>query len=59
MVALVIGDVLDGVLHLDALDSDLFSVSSIAAFIGAFGFGGALGLALVDNLAVAVVSGWS
>ncbi len=57
VVALVIGDVLDGALHLDALDSDLFSVSSISAFIGAFGFGGALGLALVDNLAVAVLSG--
>ncbi len=44
LVTLVVGDVLDGVLHLDVLDSDLFSVSSLAAFVGAFGFGGALGL---------------
>lgn len=57
VVALVIGDVLDGVLNLDALDSDLFSISSISAFVGAFGFGGALGLSLVDNLVVAVASG--
>ena len=57
LVALVVGDVLDGVLHLDALDSDLFSISSISAFVGAFGFGGALGLSLVDNVAVAVASG--
>ena len=41
LVTLVVGDLLDGVLHLDALDSDLFSISSLAAFIGAFGFGGA------------------
>ena len=40
VVALVVGDVLDGVLQLDALDSDLFSISSISAFVGAFGFGG-------------------
>jgi len=57
VVALVVGDVLDGVLQLDALDSDLFSISSISAFVGAFGFGGALGLSLVDNMAVAVASG--
>lgn len=57
LVALVVGDVLDGFLNLDALDSDLFSISSISAFVGAFGFGGALGLSLVDNMAVAVASG--
>lgn len=57
LVALVIGDVLDGFLNLDALDSDLFSISSISSFVGAFGFGGAMGLSLVDNMAVAVASG--
>lgn len=57
VVTLVIGDVLDGVLGLDALDSDLFSVSSLAAFIGAFGFGGALALALVPNTLLAVLAG--
>ena len=57
VVALLIGDVLDGVFHLDALDSDLFSLSSVAAFVGAFGFGGALGLALIDHIGFAVVVG--
>ena len=57
VVALLIGDVLDGALHLDVLDSDLFSISSRAAFVGAFGFGGALGLAVIDHVAFAVVVG--
>ncbi|MFT3888984.1 MAG: hypothetical protein QM713_12595 [Arachnia sp.] len=57
VVALLVGDVLDGVFHLDALDSDLFSLSSLAAFIGAFGFGGALGLAVVDHISVAIIVG--
>lgn len=55
--ALLVGDVLDDVLQLEALDSDLFSISSISAFVGAFGFGGALGVSLVDNIVVAVASG--
>lgn len=54
---LVLGDVLDGALGLDALDSDLFSISSLAAFVGAFGFGGALSLALIPNTLLAVVVG--
>lgn len=54
---LLLGDVVDGVLGLDALDNDLFSVSVLAAFIGAFGFGGALSLALVPNTLLAVVVG--
>ena len=49
LMALVVGDVLDGLFHFDALGTDLFSLSSIAAFVGAFGFGGAIGLALLDN----------
>lgn len=57
LVTLVVGDLLDGVLHLDALDSDLFSISSLSAFIGAFGFGGALGLAAFDNMILAVLIG--
>lgn len=57
LATLILGDVLDGVLGLDALDSDLFSISSIAAFVGAFGFGGALSLALVPNTLLAVVVG--
>ena len=57
VVALVVGDVLDGVLQLDALDSDLFSISSISAFVGAFGFGGALGLSVLDLMPVAIACG--
>lgn len=57
LASLLIGDVLDGVFDFDALGGDLFSISSISAFVGAFGFGGALGLALIDNMVVAVVVG--
>lgn len=57
LLALVIGDLLDGLLHLDVLGGDLFSISSLAAFVGAFGFGGAIGLALIDNMLVAVIVG--
>lgn len=57
LIALVVGDLLDGAVGLDALDNDLFSISSLSAFVGAFGFGGALGLSVVDNVAVAVASG--
>ena len=57
LLALVIGDLLDGLFHLDALGGDLFSFTSIAAFVGAFGFGGALGLGLVGNTVVAVITG--
>ena len=57
VLSLLLGDVLDGVLHLDALDNDLFSVSTLAAFVGSLGFGGAIGLALTDNLAIALVTG--
>lgn len=57
LVALAVGDLLDGLLHLDALGGDLFSVSSVAAFLGAFGFGGALGLALFHHTLPAVAVG--
>lgn len=57
LAALLVGDVLDGLFELDALGGDLFSVSSIAAFVGAFGFGGALGLSLIDNVPFAVIVG--
>lgn len=57
VVTLVVGDLFDGVLHLDALDNDLFSISSLAAFIGAFGFGGAIGLGTLDNMTLAIIIG--
>lgn len=57
LLALVIGDLLDGLFHLDALGGDLFSVTSIAAFVGAFGFGGAIGLSLSGNITIGVLVG--
>lgn len=57
VLSLLLGEVIDGALHLDALDNDLFSVSSIAAFVGSFGFGGAIGLSLTDSTLIAVVVG--
>lgn len=57
LISLVVGDVVDGLLDLDFLDGDLFSLTSIAAFIGAFGFGGALGLSVLDLMPVAIACG--
>lgn len=60
LVVLVLGDVVDGVLdsaNLDILDSDLFSTASLAALIGGFGFGGAIGLELSGSTAIGVLSG--
>lgn len=58
ILALLVGDILDGLLNLDAIDSDLFSLSSFAAFLGAFGFGGALGMAVTENVTWAAVIGF-
>ncbi|SHI94185.1 hypothetical protein SAMN02745244_01385 [Tessaracoccus bendigoensis DSM 12906] len=57
LLALLVGDVLDGVFDVDVLGGDLFSMTSIAAFVGAFGFGGALGLAIFGNPVPAVIVG--
>ncbi len=40
LVSLVLGDFLDATFHIEALDSDVFSLAALAAFVGAFGFGG-------------------
>lgn len=60
LLALLIGDVLEGALNFDAismLDSDVFSTAGVAGLVGGFGFGGALGLALSKNMVVAIVVG--
>ncbi|WP_040283112.1 hypothetical protein [Tessaracoccus massiliensis] len=57
LVSLLLGDLVDGLFDLNTLGGDLFSVSSISAFVGAFGFGGALGLAAFDNTIIAVIIG--
>lgn len=58
IVSLLVGDLLDGLLNLDVIDNDLFSVSSVAAFLGAFGFGGALGLSLTGDATWASIIGF-
>ena len=66
VVALVVGDILegaldfDGMFDLDALagfDSDIFSTAGIAGLLGGFGFGGAIGLALTDIVWAAIAVG--
>ena len=63
LLALLVGDVLEGALGFDgidslnALDSDVFSTAGIAGLLGGFGFGGALGLALTDTVWVAILVG--
>lgn len=57
LLSILLGDVVDGILDLDMLGGDLFSVAGLAAFLGAFGFGGVISLALVDVTWIAVVVG--
>ncbi len=55
LVALVLGDVLDGAL--EGLSSGLFSTEALAGFLGALGFGGAIALELTGSTPLAVVIG--
>lgn len=63
LLALLVGDVLDGILGFDGIDSistlsaDLFSTAGVAGLLGGFGFVGALGLAVSDSLPLAIVLG--
>lgn len=60
VVALVLGDVMEGVFGFDgidsigALDSDIFSTAGVAGLLGGFGFGGAIGLATTGMMAAAI-----
>lgn len=54
LASLVVGDVLDGALE---FGGDLISGSALAAFIGAFGFGGALALDASGSMGIAIASG--
>ena len=66
LVSLILGDLLDSALHFDGLDSEVFSTSVIAAFIGAFGFGGVavqeftdcLWLASLVGMVAGSLAGW-
>lgn len=63
LVALLVGDILDGALGFDGidslqgLDSDLLSTAGVAGLLGGFGFGGAIGLALTGSMLVAILVG--
>lgn len=57
LLSILLGDVVDGLVDLDSLGGDLFSLAGIAAFLGAFGFGGVISLAVVDVTWIAVIVG--
>lgn len=57
LVSLLFGEAIEGVLDLDFLGGDLFSTASIAAFLGAFGFGGVIALSLLDSIGWATAVG--
>lgn len=57
LAALLLGDIIEGLIDVDAFGGDLFSLASIAAFIGAFGFGGYISLAIADVTWIAIVAG--
>ena len=57
LAALLLGDVIDGIFDIDFLGGDLFSIAGLAAFIGAFGFGGYISLALINLVWLATVVG--
>lgn len=55
LVALVVGDVLDGAL--EGLSAGFFSTEALAGFLGALGFGGAIALELTGSTSIAVIIG--
>jgi hypothetical protein len=55
LASVVLGEVFDGIF--DAIGSDVISGASIAVFLGAFGFAGALILGATDNTGIAVGGG--
>ncbi len=55
LVALLVGDVLDGAL--EGLSAGFFSTEALAGFLGALGFGGAIALEVTGSTSVAVVIG--
>lgn len=55
--SLLFGEALEGLFDLDFLGGDLFSIASVAAFLGAFGFGGVISLGIIDVTWIATVVG--
>lgn len=57
LLSLLFGEIIEGVVDLDFLGGDLFSTASIAAFLGAFGFGGVASFTFTDAIWSAVIVG--
>ncbi|MGO1383998.1 MAG: NfeD family protein [Arachnia sp.] len=57
LLSILLGDIVDGLFDLDFLGGDLFSLASIAAFLGAFGFGGVISLSILNVTWIATVVG--
>lgn len=57
VLALLVGEILEGMLDVDALmglDSDVFSTASLAGLLGGFGFAGAIGYSVFNSMPIAV-----
>lgn len=57
LVAMLLGDLFDGLFGFDTIGGDFFSAAGLAGFVGAFGFGGAIALELSGSMPLAVVAG--
>lgn len=57
LAALLLGDVIEGFIEVDAFGGDLFSLAGLAAFVGAFGFGGYISMSILPVTWIAVVVG--
>lgn len=57
LVLLVVGDLLEGINHMEFMGGEWFSSASVAGFIGALGFGGAITLHFTNSYPAAVGAG--
>lgn len=57
LLAILVGDLLDGLFHFDGFGGDFFSFAGLAGFVGALGFTGAIVLSVVDNIMLAILGG--
>ncbi|NNG21338.1 NfeD family protein [Naumannella sp. ID2617S] len=57
LVAMLLGDLFDGLFDFDTIGGDFFSLAGLAGFLGALGFGGAIALQLSHSWPVAIGCG--
>ncbi|RRD03921.1 hypothetical protein EII34_12125 [Arachnia propionica] len=48
--SIILGDFFEAAFHFDGFDSEIFSLAALAAFVGAFGFGGVAASAFAETL---------